>query len=53
MFQYKMIICCGEALIDMIPTTLDSKETAFIPKIGGAILNTSICLGRLGAMLVF
>ncbi len=29
-----MIICCGEALIDMIPTTLDSGETAFIPKIG-------------------
>ena len=48
-----MIICCGEALIDMIPTTLDSKETAFIPKIGGAILNTSICLGRLGANVGF
>ena len=48
-----MIICCGEALIDMIPTTLDSGETAFIPKIGGAILNTSICLGRLGADVGF
>jgi len=48
-----MIICCGEALIDMIPTTLDSGETAFIPKIGGAILNTSICLGRLGANVGF
>jgi fructokinase len=48
-----MIICCGEALIDMIPTTLDSKETAFIPKIGGAVLNTSICLGRLGADVGF
>ena len=48
-----MIICCGEALIDMIPTTLDSGETAFIPKIGGAVLNTSICLGRLGADVGF
>ena len=48
-----MIICCGEALIDMIPTTLDSGETAFIPKIGGAVLNTSICLGRLGANVGF
>ncbi len=48
-----MIICCGEALIDMIPTSLESGETAFIPKIGGAILNTSICLGRLGADVGF
>ena len=48
-----MIICCGEALIDMIPSTLDNGETAFIPKIGGAVLNTSICLGRLGANVSF
>lgn len=48
-----MIICCGEALIDMIPNTLDNGETAYIPKIGGAVLNTSICLGRLGANVAF
>ena len=48
-----MIICCGEALIDMIPNNLDNGETAFIPKIGGAVLNTSICLGRFGANVAF
>ena len=48
-----MIVCCGEALIDMIPNTLDNGETAYIPKIGGAVLNTSICLGRLGADVSF
>ena len=48
-----MIICCGEALIDMIPNVLDNGETAFIPKVGGAVLNTSICLGRLGADVSF
>jgi len=48
-----MIVCCGEALIDMIPSDLNNGETAYIPKIGGAVLNTSICLGRLGADVSF
>ena len=48
-----MIVCCGEALIDMIPNDLDNGEIAFIPKVGGAVLNTSICLGRLGANVAF
>ena len=48
-----MIICCGEALIDMIPSKLDNGETAYMPKIGGAVINTSICLGRLGANVSF
>lgn len=48
-----MIVCCGEALIDMIPSNLSNGETAYIPKIGGAVLNTSICLGRLGADVSF
>lgn len=42
-----MIICCGEALIDMIPVQKDG-ETAFLPKSGGAIFNTAIACGRLG-----
>lgn len=43
-----MILCCGEALIDLIPTELDNGETAFVPHTGGAVFNTSIALGRLG-----
>ncbi|MEM9343987.1 MAG: carbohydrate kinase [Pseudomonadota bacterium] len=38
-----MILCCGEALIDMLP-----RDTAFAPHAGGAVFNTAIALGRLG-----
>ena len=44
-----MILCCGEALIDMIPTPDASGGTAYAPHTGGAIFNTAIALGRLGA----
>ncbi|CTQ32331.1 carbohydrate kinase family protein [Jannaschia rubra] len=43
-----MILCAGEALIDMLP-----RDTAdgpgFYPATGGAVFNTAIALGRLGA----
>ncbi len=42
-----MILCCGEALIDMIPTVNTAGEAGFTPHAGGAIFNTSIALGRL------
>ncbi len=42
-----MILCCGEALIDMIPTECISGETGFVPHAGGAVFNTAIGLGRL------
>lgn len=44
-----MILCCGEALIDMIPHTGDEDQVCFTPHPGGAIFNTAIALGRLGA----
>lgn len=45
-----MILCCGEALIDMIPTpTIDGGPDGFVPHSGGAVFNTAIALGRLGA----
>lgn len=44
-----MIICCGEALIDMLPRQLESGEEVFLPVSGGAVFNTAIALGRLGA----
>ena len=43
-----MILCCGEALIDMIPTPTTGGAAGFVPHAGGAIFNTAIALGRLG-----
>lgn len=42
-----MIVCCGEALIDMLPRQLETGEDVFLPTPGGAIFNTAITLGRL------
>jgi fructokinase len=44
-----MILCCGEALIDMIPTPTNAGRDGFVPHAGGAVFNTAIGLGRLGA----
>ena len=44
-----MILCCGEALIDMLPRETAGGEAAFAPYPGGAVFNTAIALGRLGA----
>ncbi|MEO1677915.1 MAG: carbohydrate kinase [Pseudomonadota bacterium] len=44
-----MILCAGEALIDMLPRVSDAGEDAFAPKAGGAVFNTAVALGRLGA----
>ncbi|GAA6199500.1 carbohydrate kinase [Aquicoccus sp. SU-CL01552] len=43
-----MILCCGEALIDMIPTATSAGPDGFVPHCGGAVYNTAIALGRLG-----
>ncbi|MBZ9965044.1 carbohydrate kinase family protein [Mesorhizobium sp. BR1-1-2] len=48
-----MILCCGEALIDMLPRTTTEGERAFAPYVGGAVFNTAIALGRLGAPASF
>ena len=42
------ILCCGEALIDMLPI-----PGGFAPHAGGAVYNTAIALGRLGARAGF
>ncbi len=42
-----MILCCGEALIDMLPEKLPSGKSCFVPKAGGALFNTALALGRL------
>lgn len=44
-----MILCAGEALIDMIPEETASGGTGLVPHTGGAVFNTAVALGRLGA----
>ncbi|MBR2575166.1 MAG: carbohydrate kinase [Loktanella sp.] len=47
-----MILCCGEALIDMLPRQA-GEDACFAPHAGGAVFNTAIALGRLGAPVQF
>ncbi|OYR19911.1 carbohydrate kinase family protein [Brucella thiophenivorans] len=42
-----MILCCGEALIDMLPRETANGETTFLPLAGGSVFNSAISLGRL------
>src|SRR5690606_10288539 len=39
-----VILCCGEALIDMLP-----EGGCFRPRPGGSVWNAALALGRLGA----
>jgi fructokinase len=48
-----MILCCGEALIDMLPRQSTQGEAAFAPHAGGAVFNTAVALGRLDAGVQF
>ena len=48
-----MILCCGEALIDMLPRETAGGEAAFAPHAGGAVFNSAIALGRLGVPVEF
>lgn len=48
-----MILCCGEALIDMLPRETTDGASAFAPHAGGSVFNTAIALGRLDAPVQF
>ncbi|WP_208352184.1 carbohydrate kinase family protein [Pseudaestuariivita rosea] len=48
-----MILCAGEALIDMLPRQTTGGEAAFAPYPGGSVFNTAIALGRLGTRTGF
>lgn len=43
-----MILCCGEALIDMIPEPTLTGADGFVAHCGGAVMNTAVALSRLG-----
>ncbi len=48
-----MIVCCGEALIDMLPRISKEGAAVYQPFNGGSIFNTAIALGRLGIITGF
>ncbi len=48
-----MIVCCGEALIDMLPRQTPDGSDSFLPVPGGAVFNTAVALGRLGEDVQF
>ncbi|MDR1467749.1 MAG: carbohydrate kinase [Spirochaetaceae bacterium] len=48
-----MILCCGEALIDMVKGTVPGRGACFIPCPGGSPYNTAIAIGRLGVPVTF
>jgi fructokinase len=48
-----VIICCGEALIDMIKTHVSGLGDVYLPLPGGCAYNTAIAIGRLGASVSF
>lgn len=44
-----MLIACGDALIDFLPTRTPDGREAALPAVGGSCLNVAIGLARLGA----
>jgi fructokinase len=43
-----MILCCGEALIDMLPRKGTDGADVYQPFIGGSVFNTAVAIARLG-----
>ena len=48
-----MILCVGEAVIDLLQTDIVGTGQAFLPIPGGCAYNTSIAIGRLGVPVSF
>jgi len=48
-----MILCCGEAVIDMVQTKVSGMGEVYYPIPGGCPYNTSIAIGRLGVSVAF
>jgi len=48
-----MLLCCGDALTDMIPARTGDGRDCYVPAIGGSCCNIAVALGRLGAEVGF
>jgi len=48
-----MLLCAGEALIDMLPRKTEAGEAAFAPYPGGSVFNTAVAAARLGLKSTF
>src|SRR6187402_3056538 len=44
-----MLIACGDALVDFVPTQNAQGREAVMPAVGGSCLNVAVGLARLGA----
>jgi fructokinase len=53
LYHPTMIVCCGEALIDMVRADFPGRGEGFLPLPGGSPYNTAIAIGRLGAPAAF
>lgn len=47
------ILCCGEAVLDMVPAALADGGAGFRPVPGGAALNSAVALARQGVVAGF
>jgi len=48
-----MLLACGDALIDFVPTRTADDREAVMPAVGGSCLNVAIGMARLGASTGF
>ena len=48
-----MLLCAGEALIDMLPRKTEDGEAGFAPYPGGSVFNTAVAAARLGVKTGF
>jgi fructokinase len=51
--EFAMIICCGEALIDMARAQIPGLGDGFLAHPGGSPYNTAIAIGKLGVPVKF
>src|ERR1700756_2893411 len=45
----RMLLSCGDALIDFLPVKAADGRNALVPAVGGSCLNVAVGIARLGA----